>query len=61
MDLVSFEYLVRDDLVSTEINEKPDDGCYVYGCYLEGCRWDGIKHVLAESTPKELFSDLPAV
>lgn len=52
---------MRDDLLVSNIKEKPEDGCYVYGCFLEGCRWDEKKHVLSESIPKELFSDLPAV
>lgn len=59
VDQVSFEYQVRDDLALENAKDKPTDGCYVYGCYLEGCRWDQIKHQLGESTPKELFSDLP--
>lgn len=47
--------------MTIEVQEKPNDGCYIYGCYLEGCRWDEKRHILGESTPKELFSDLPVV
>jgi dynein heavy chain len=39
----------------------PDDGCYVHGIFLEGARWCPDRHCLAESRPKELFSEMPAV
>ena len=29
--------------------------------FLEGARWDSKEHKLTESTPKELFSDLPMI
>ena len=41
--------------------ERPEDGCYVYGLFLEGCRWDSIKCVLSESQPKVLFTEMPIV
>ncbi len=22
------------------INQKPEDGCYIYGFYIEGARWN---------------------
>lgn len=44
-----------------EVKTGPDDGCYVRGLYLEGARWDWESHVLAESRPKELFTDMPIV
>lgn len=48
-----------DDTSHNDIKEKPKDGCYVYGMFLEGARWDAKSHMLAESNPKELFSNLP--
>jgi len=41
------------------ISEKPEDGCYAHGMFLEGARWDSVKHMIAHSKPKELFSDFP--
>lgn len=29
--------------------------------YLEGASWDSNKHMLKESKPKELFSDIPMI
>ena len=34
---------------------------YIYGLFLEGARWDAAEHCLAESQPKELFVDFPAI
>ena len=43
----------------TDVKEKAEDGCYIYGMFLEGCRWDNSTHMLNDSNPKELFSNLP--
>jgi dynein heavy chain len=42
-------------------NEGPpgDEGCYISGYFLEGARWDYKSHQLAESNPKELYTDFP--
>ena len=40
------------------LTDRPDDGCIVFGLYLEGARWDETKCVLAESRPKELFTQM---
>eukprot|EP00698_Gefionella_okellyi_P007650 TRINITY_DN186_c0_g3_i1.p1 TRINITY_DN186_c0_g3~~TRINITY_DN186_c0_g3_i1.p1 ORF type:complete len:2618 (+),score=811.11 TRINITY_DN186_c0_g3_i1:164-8017(+) len=60
IDRVSFEF---DLLDSTEdaITSHPDRGCYIRGLYLEGARWDPIRHALAESRPKELFTEMPVI
>ncbi|XP_066582837.1 dynein axonemal heavy chain 10 [Prorops nasuta] len=42
-----------------EIEEKPQQGCYVHGLYLEGARWDMEKHCLERSHPKILIEQLP--
>lgn len=59
IDKLGFEFKCLDNINYTDIKEKPNDGCYVYGVYLEGARWDNNKHLLADSIPKELFADLP--
>jgi len=45
----------------SDVTEKPEAGCLIYGMYLEGCKWDDESHVLAESDPKRLFVELPMV
>ena len=43
------------------MQEKPEDGCYIYGMYLEGSRWDHKNHRLGDSKPKELYTDVPLI
>lgn len=41
------------------MTEKPEDGCYIWGMYLEGARWNSTTHMLDESKPKKLYTELP--
>lgn len=43
------------------MKESPADGCYIYGLYAEGCRWDFARHMLGESRPKELYTEMPVL
>lgn len=43
------------------MNEKPEDGCFIYGMYLEGARWNLTTHNLDDSKPKQLYTELPMV
>lgn len=56
---LGFESKVYDDINYTEVTEKPEDGCYIYGMYLEGARWNSTTHMLDESKPKKLYTELP--
>lgn len=56
---LSFESKIYDDISYTEVTEKPEDGCYIYGMYLEGARWNSTTHMLDESKPKKLYTELP--
>jgi len=42
-------------------SQHPKDGCYIRGLFLEGARWDAQRHALAESRPKELFTEMPII
>ena len=46
---------------STSLKAAPTDGCYIRGLYVEGARWDVAEFRLAESRPKELYTDMPVV
>ncbi|KAL6436551.1 hypothetical protein ACFW04_004787 [Cataglyphis niger] len=55
IDTIDFSYKV----LTSKPMQRPSDGCVIYGLFLEGCRWNG--NYLAESLPKELFTDMPPI
>lgn len=59
IDTVSFSFNMRDDLTESGTQSGPADGCYIKGLYMEGARWDPEIHMIGESRPKELFTELP--
>eukprot|EP01017_Pseudomicrothorax_dubius_P009127 TRINITY_DN13053_c0_g1_i2.p1 TRINITY_DN13053_c0_g1~~TRINITY_DN13053_c0_g1_i2.p1 ORF type:complete len:479 (+),score=138.16 TRINITY_DN13053_c0_g1_i2:141-1577(+) len=64
IDRLGFDFVIRDDLTHQQVLDlktKPADGCYIYGMFLEGARWDESRHVLGESRPKELFTNVPLI
>ena len=61
IDLLTFDFKIKDDTKPSDIKEKPETGVYVYGMFLEGCRWDFDKHLLGDSLPKELYTDVPLI
>ncbi|XP_076380407.1 dynein heavy chain at 89D [Megalopta genalis] len=42
-----------------QVEERPEQGCYVSGLYLEGARWDIVNQCLERSRPKILVEELP--
>ena len=46
---------------ATSLKVCPVDGCYIRGLYIEGARWDVAEFHLAESRPKELYTDMPII
>ncbi|XP_043285223.1 dynein axonemal heavy chain 10 [Venturia canescens] len=48
-------------LKAEEIEDRPDQGCYVQGLFLEGARWDWMNSCLEKSHPKVLIEELPIV
>ncbi|KNE63057.1 hypothetical protein AMAG_08223 [Allomyces macrogynus ATCC 38327] len=57
IDTLQFSFHMRSERWES-ITERPDDGCYIRGLLLEGARWDMVAGVLAESRPKELYTDM---
>ncbi|KAJ0023239.1 hypothetical protein NQD34_003138 [Periophthalmus magnuspinnatus] len=57
IDTIGFDFEVIPKSVS-EIKEKPDTGCYIHGLFLEGARWDNKEGRLAQSRPKELYTEM---
>jgi dynein heavy chain len=44
---------------TSEVQEKPEDGCYVEGLFLEGANWDIKEQQLRNQDPKQLVVPLP--
>jgi dynein heavy chain len=61
IDLLTFEFKIYDNLKSADITNKPDSGVFIYGMLLEGARWNYDTHVLDDSMPKELYTDVPVI
>lgn len=60
IDTIGFDFEVLVKSVS-EITETPDTGCYIHGLFLEGARWDNKAGQLAESRPKELYTQMAVI
>ena len=45
----------------SELTRHPDEGCYIHGLFLEGARWDPAAFQLAESRPKELYTEMAVI
>ena len=61
IDELGFEFTVMSDLKEYDLEQKPEDGCYIYGFYIEGARWNSDIRLLDESLPKILLPTMPHV
>uniref|UniRef100_A0A9L0J1V5 Dynein axonemal heavy chain 1 n=1 Tax=Equus asinus TaxID=9793 RepID=A0A9L0J1V5_EQUAS len=52
IDTISFDFKVW---------TQPQVGCYIHGLFLEGARWDPVAFQLAESRPKELYTEMAVI
>ncbi|XP_035886761.1 dynein heavy chain 1, axonemal isoform X2 [Phyllostomus discolor] len=60
IDTISFDFKVMNQSVS-ELKKRPEEGCYIHGLFLEGARWDPMAFQLAESRPKELYTEMAVI
>ncbi|KAF6312761.1 dynein axonemal heavy chain 1 [Rhinolophus ferrumequinum] len=60
IDTISFDFKVMSQSVS-ELKKRPEVGCYIHGLFLEGARWDPTAFQLAESRPKELYTEMAVI
>uniref|UniRef100_A0A673IRK3 Dynein heavy chain C-terminal domain-containing protein n=1 Tax=Sinocyclocheilus rhinocerous TaxID=307959 RepID=A0A673IRK3_9TELE len=60
IDINAFDFKVMKEVVA-ELTERPDIGCFIHGLYLEGARWDAETGQLAESRPKELYTEMAVI
>ncbi len=61
IDQIEYDFLMKDNFKDdgSDVEAKPEDGCYIWGLQLEGARFCKETHVLADSHPRELYSALP--
>ncbi|XP_051768758.1 dynein axonemal heavy chain 1 [Ctenopharyngodon idella] len=60
IDTIAFDFKVMKETVA-ELTERPDIGCFIHGLFLEGARWDAEIGQLAESRPKELYTEMAVI
>ncbi|XP_025927284.1 dynein heavy chain 1, axonemal [Apteryx rowi] len=60
IDTISFSFKVLKESAS-ELTRRPDEGCYIHGLFLEGAHWDPSTFQLAESRPKELYTEMAII
>nr|XP_013047409.2 dynein axonemal heavy chain 1 isoform X1 [Anser cygnoides]XP_047928500.1 dynein axonemal heavy chain 1 isoform X1 [Anser cygnoides]XP_047928502.1 dynein axonemal heavy chain 1 isoform X1 [Anser cygnoides]XP_047928506.1 dynein axonemal heavy chain 1 isoform X1 [Anser cygnoides] len=60
IDTISFSFKVMKESAS-ELSRPPAEGCYIHGLFLEGARWDPSAFQLAESRPKELYTEMAVI
>ncbi|XP_036594745.1 dynein heavy chain 1, axonemal [Trichosurus vulpecula] len=60
IDTISFEFKVMGKSLS-ELITRPEVGCFIHGLFLEGARWDPNRFFLAESRPKELYTEMAVI
>ncbi|PKU37716.1 dynein heavy chain axonemal [Limosa lapponica baueri] len=60
IDTISFSFQVMKEAVS-DLTRPPNEGCYIHGLFLEGARWDPAAFQLAESRPKELYTEMAVI
>uniref|UniRef100_A0A8C4W100 Dynein axonemal heavy chain 1 n=1 Tax=Gopherus evgoodei TaxID=1825980 RepID=A0A8C4W100_9SAUR len=61
IDTIAFDFQVNCPLQTTQLAERPAQGCYIHGLFLEGARWDPVSFQLAESRPKELYTEMAVI
>uniref|UniRef100_A0A8C4W521 Dynein axonemal heavy chain 1 n=1 Tax=Gopherus evgoodei TaxID=1825980 RepID=A0A8C4W521_9SAUR len=64
IDTIAFDFQVKPRDKSqtlSELAERPAQGCYIHGLFLEGARWDPVSFQLAESRPKELYTEMAVI
>ncbi|XP_044735429.1 dynein axonemal heavy chain 1-like [Chrysoperla carnea] len=57
IDTIGYKFQVLSEIPTIRM----EDGCGVYGLYLEGAKFDTKEGILAESKPKELYSEMPCM
>jgi dynein heavy chain len=55
----SFQYLPEEGV--EEIEEKPEDGVYIYGLYMDGARYCRENQIITDQFPTIMYDKLPVI
>ena len=58
IDLLDFDFEV---IPVDYVDEKPENGAYIYGLFVDGARWDRQAGRLAEQMAKVLYDQMPVI
>merc|ERR1712130_115381 len=61
IDLIGFQFRICETENGKDVEEKPEDGAFIYGLFFEGARWDRNNSAINESKPKVLFDSIPVI
>jgi dynein heavy chain len=61
IDELDYEFKVYDEIDPQDVTEKPADGVFCFGMYFEGARWNKTIHMIDESKPKQLYTEIPLI
>lgn len=61
IDELDYDFKVYDEIDPQDVSEKPEDGVFCFGLFLEGARWNKTTHMLDDSKPKQLYTEVPLI
>jgi dynein heavy chain len=61
IDKLAFSFQYQEAEGVEDIDEKPEDGVYVYGMFMDGARWDRENCQITDQHPTVMFDTLPVI
>lgn len=61
IDQLAFGFTIMDEEEPEEIEEKPQDGVYIYGAYMDGARYNRDLKCIDEQVPAVLYDRMPII
>ena len=61
IDQLAFAFTILEEENPEEVEEKPQDGVYVYGCFMDGARYNRDVRCVDEQAPAVLYDPMPLI
>ena len=61
IDQLQFSFNILDEEEPSEIEERPEDGVYIYGLFMDGARYNREYKCIDEQTPAVLYDTVPMI